>query len=59
MDGSLSFSLEELLQYKDWKAHIEKADCGWVIDIIGQNQYDIGQIIDLIVEGVCRRSKFD
>jgi len=57
--GSVSLSLEKLFQYKNWKEHIEKADCAWAIDIIEQNQPAIEKIISLIVAEVCRRGKFD
>lgn len=54
--GSHIFSLEKLLHYKNWKYHLEKSGCEWLIDIIEQNQLDIEKIIDLAIVEFIKRS---
>jgi len=46
--GSTTLSLKELLQYKDWKAHLEKSGCTWAIEVIEQYQPDIERIADIL-----------
>ncbi|SHN37831.1 hypothetical protein [Chitinophaga sp. CF418] len=47
--GSITLSLEELLQYNNWKEHLEKSDCAWAIEVIEQYQPDIERIIDILI----------
>jgi hypothetical protein len=47
--GSITLSLEELLQYKDWKEHMEKSDCTWAIEVIEQYHPDTERIIDILI----------
>jgi len=47
--GSITLSLEELLQYKDWKEHLEKSGCAWAIEVIEQYQPDIDRVIDILI----------
>lgn len=47
--GSITLSLEELLQHKDWKEHLEKSGCPWAIEVIEQYQPDIERIIDILI----------
>ncbi|MCF6407127.1 hypothetical protein L3C95_29800 [Chitinophaga filiformis] len=47
--GSITLSLKELLQYKDWKEHMEKSGCDWAIEVIEQYQPDIERIINILI----------
>lgn len=47
--GAITLSLAELLQYKDWKTHMEKSGCTWAIEVIEQYQPDIERITDILL----------
>ena len=57
--GSVTLSITELLNHKDWENHFLKSDCEWAIRIIKSSKNSEEKIFDELIKGICTRSNFN